>query len=87
MIARKIFSLDTERDADIIRWLGSHSNQSATIRAALRAQFTRQTEYTLADVMQRLDDLQRSRFVTQPVTNGEQDEPREAVIALDGLGM
>jgi len=40
MIVRRSFSLDTERDADVLVWLEAQPNASEAIRAALRAAAT-----------------------------------------------
>ncbi len=36
---RVIFTLDSARDGDIVRWLAAQSSKSAAIRAALRGAF------------------------------------------------
>jgi len=88
MHIRETVNLNTVRDADIIAWLKRQDNKSAAIRDALRAQCVRQTEYTLADIMQRLNEIERRGVVVAQVSSEDNgDEPEEAVIALDGLGL
>lgn len=86
MLTRVIFALDVEKDADVISWLHKQPNKSAAIRAAVRAQYERETEYTIADVMRRLDELQRSGIAVIGDAGGDGDEPIEAVLALGELG-
>jgi DNA-binding IclR family transcriptional regulator len=87
MNTRQIFTLHLEKDADLIAWLKAQPNKSAAIRDALRAQFERQTEYTLADVMQRLDEIERNGVVMTHRARDAGDEPVEAAAALDTLGI
>ena len=82
------FSLDTERDRRVIRWLDSQSDRSAAIREALDAHLG--NGLTLGDVYQAVRDLER-RVGTGVVLERDEsetvDEPPDIAAALDGLGL
>ena len=52
------FSVDTERDRDILAWLELQENKSNAIRAAIRATMLDQS-VTLGDVLQELGEVKR----------------------------
>lgn len=88
MHIRETVNLNTEKDADLIAWLKRQDNKSAAIRDAMRAQCVRQTEYTLGDVMRRLDEIERRGIaIAQPAAADNGEEPVEAAAALDKLGL
>ena len=84
------FVVDTQRDRDILRWLGSQDNKSAAIREAIRAHLGRRG-ITLTDVYEAIQDLKRGGWTPAPdvpphnVTGG--DEPPDVAAALDSLGL
>jgi hypothetical protein len=88
------FSLDTERDADILDWLESQDNKSAAIRAAIRASWL-SSSITLADILNEIGEVKRMLRAGVSLDNSNgQDEPqkltpsqREAQEALDSLGI
>jgi hypothetical protein len=84
------FSLDTDEDRDLLRWLGRQENRSAAIREALRARAS--GGITLGDVYQAVKEVERlirSGVVVAgaPADNGEiWEEPPDIAAALDALG-
>lgn len=88
------FSLDTEEDRDILRWLerqdGRH--RSAAIREALRARLT--GGVTLGDVYQAVKDLERKLdrklkgvvAVQEAPADDDWEEPPDVAAILDALG-
>jgi hypothetical protein len=92
------FSLDTDADADLIRWLESQPERgrSAAIRDALRRGIGYSDDVTLTEVYQAVQDL-RDLVVQMPArqgTNGQEQpgrqdagEPADLAAALDGLGL
>lgn len=81
------FSMDSEKDRDIIRWLDAKTNRSAAIRAAIRDHMTKTEGVTLADVLAEVRALPSKLSVVAvdsgPVLEGE--EPETAAANLDGL--
>ena len=76
-------NLDSERDADIVRWLEQQANRSAAIRDAIRAHIGQGV--TLLDIYREVQDLKRRSFVAvQPGSDGP-EEPPEAAANLDKL--
>jgi hypothetical protein len=88
------FSLDTERDADILDWLEEQDNKSAAIRAAIRASWL-SSSITLADILNEIGEVKRMLRAGVTLDNSNsQDEPqeltpsqREVQEALDSLGI
>jgi hypothetical protein len=84
------FVVDTERDRDILRWLGSQDNKSAAIREAIREHLG-QGVITLTDVYEAIQDLKRGSWI--PASHIQQDyvkdsdEPSDVAAALDSLGL
>ena len=94
------FSVDSDKDADIVQWwedLGEQgANRSAAIRAAIRA-YRDTTGLTLGDLLNELGEIKRmlrAGVVIQSNGNGDDlagdDEPldplaQEAQAALDAL--
>lgn len=88
MLTRITVSLHTEKDADVLAWIKAQKESaSRVVRDALRAQFERHAEYTLADVMRRLDDIERNGVMVTRVDSSDANEPIEAADALEGLGL
>lgn len=86
------FSLDTERDADILSWLDKQENKSAAIRAAIRSSWL-SGSITLADILNEIGELKRMLRAGVIVSDNETEETREldpeqreAQRALDSLG-
>lgn len=77
-------NLDSERDADIVRWLEQQANRSAAMRDAIRAHIGQGV--TLLDIYREIQDLKRRSFVVavQPGSDGP-EEPPEAAANLDKL--
>jgi len=87
------FSLDPERDADLVTWLDKHDRRarSAAIREKLRAGI-RQNGPTLADVLAELREIKRMlRAGAQAafVDPGQDDDSVSAVVKgkLANLGL
>lgn len=75
-------NLDSERDADIVRWLEQQANRSAAIRDAIRAHIGQGV--TLLDIYREIQDLKRRSFVAVQPGSGP-EEPPEAAANLDKL--
>jgi hypothetical protein len=84
------FSLDSERDRDLVRWLEGvpRRGRSEAIRNALRGQLS-QSGVTLGDIYQAILDLKRQGLVMALQGNDAQtdDEPPDVAATLDGLGL
>jgi hypothetical protein len=84
------FSLDTEKDKNLIRWiegLPKRRGRSAIIRQALNSY--RNPDTTLADILEAIEDLRSSGVA---VASQDDDEPQSDVPAdvlenLDSLGL
>lgn len=57
MLVRRSFSLDTERDAEVLAWLDIQPNVSDAIRAALRV-YSSASAITLEEVYRAIKDLE-----------------------------
>lgn len=87
------FSLDGERDQDILDWLDSQPRRrrSAAIRAAIRTLIARGDDPTLADIMAEIRALPSRMPVAVAIeSNGDAPdtqtaEPEEAAANLDGF--
>ena len=83
------FTLNTEADRDILRWLERQENRSAAIREAIRRHIS--GGVTLGDVYQAVKDLERKLRTGVVVTGNAPDEgddweePLDAAAALDAL--
>lgn len=80
------FTLDTDRNRDLLQWLHSHGqrDRSRAIREAIRDHL-RRSEITLADVYAAVQDLKHSGIVI--AANQEPaDEPEDIAASLDQLG-
>jgi hypothetical protein len=84
------FVVDTERDRDILRWLGNQDNKSAAIREAIRLQLGR-GGITLTDVYEAIQDLKRRNWApasdSQPLNTADDCEPLDVASALNNLGL
>ena len=84
------FVVDTERDRDILHWLGRQGNKSAAIREAIRAHLGR-GDITLAEVYEAIQDLKQGNWTpaspAQPGKVEDHDEPPDVAAALDSLGL
>jgi hypothetical protein len=84
------FSLDSERDRDLVRWLDGlpKRGRSEAIRDALRGQLS-ESGVTLGDIYEAVMDLKRSGLVVAArggiAATG--DEPPDVAAALDNLGL
>jgi hypothetical protein len=86
MNATESFSVHTERDRDILRWLDAQDNKSEAIRRAIRA-YIGGHGVTLADIHEAIMDLKRRRFtMTGESESVEIDEPPDIAATLDNLG-
>jgi len=89
-MAKVTYSLkiDTEADADLIRWLDRQDNKSEAIRQALRGH-TRGSGVSLGDVYQAVMSIEhqiRAGVIVQSNAGDKVlDEPPEAAAALDAL--
>lgn len=93
----KGFSVDTEKDADIIAWLDAQGNVSEAVRKAIRA-FMLASGPTIGDVLQELGEVKRMlRAGVALAGNGndqgqEENGPIDPLVQevegiLDGLGL
>jgi len=86
------FTLDSERDRRLVRWLGEQGNRSAAIRRALEAHVGGAGP-TLNDVYRAVKDLDRKISAGTVVVPGgpeaelEGEIPADVLDALDGLGL
>ena len=84
------FVVDTERDRDILRWLGSKDNKSAAIREAIRVHLGRGA-ITLTDVYEAIQDLKRGNWApassARPLNMADGNEPPDVAAALNNLGL
>jgi sulfur carrier protein ThiS len=83
------FSLDPDKDKDLLKWLGRQTNRSAAIRSALRSYMAETEGVTLADVLAEVRALPSRMSVvavnSEPEPVGEGEEPEEAAANLNGL--
>ena len=84
------FSLDSERDRDLVRWLENlpKRGRSEAIRYTLRSNLSR-SGITLGDIYEAIMDLKRHGFVVgaQSSTTLTNDEPPDVAAALNTLGL
>ena len=87
------FSLDTDKDHDLARWLDSlpKGGKSEAIRQTLRAGLGR-GGLTLADVYQAVKELERKLqggevHFRQTIDESEDNAPTDAIVNLDSLGL
>lgn len=82
------FTLDTERDRDLLRWLNGlpKRERSKAIREALRTNLGR-GGVTLDDVYQAVLALRQSGMVVADSRDVADDEPPDIVGNLDRLGL
>lgn len=84
------FSIHTEEDKDIIKWLDAQDNKSKAIRKAIRA-YIGDGGITLADIYVAVMALKRQGIsvVNKETANKDEaeaiDEPTDAAANLDGL--
>lgn len=82
--------IDTDTDADLVRWLDGQPNKSEAIREALRAH-VRGGGITLGDVLQAVRDLEHKVKAGAgvagdlPAKGGDYNEPPDVAAALDAL--
>lgn len=91
MLIRRSFSLDTERDADLLDWLDTQSNASEAIRKALRA-YSRASEITLEEVYRAVKTLEERlsdgrRWQTTDLVTSDPPEDPDLAAQLDQLGL
>jgi hypothetical protein len=82
------FTLDSDDDKDLARWLEAQDNRSAAIREAIREHVGRHS-VTVGDVLQAVRNLERKLRGGSVVIEGDQgeayDEPPDVAAALDAL--
>jgi hypothetical protein len=91
-MARQIITvaLNSDSDADLLRWLDRQPNKSEAIREAIRAHI-QGNGVTLGDVLQAVRDLERkvkagAGVVSElPAEGAGYDEPPDVAAALDAL--
>lgn len=81
------FSVDTEKDADIIAWAARQTNFSAAMRDAIRAWIKAESGVTLDDLLAEIRALRGRLVVASAETSAGVDsgEPGEAAANVDGL--
>lgn len=85
------FTLDSERDRRLVRWLDGQGNKSAAIREGLESHLGG-AGLTLGDVYRAVKDLERKIGTGAVVATGagaepEEEIPADVLDALDGLGL
>lgn len=84
------FTLDTEKDKRIVRWLEGleRGQKSKAIREALHAALGKGS-VSLGDIYQAIQELKRSGVVVAQSANpeSEMDIPADVLEKLDGLGL
>lgn len=83
MTVRRTFTLDDERDADILSRLDAEENTSAVVREALRAHY--HLSLTLADILDAIRTLPVVQGNMLPPVASAEDAELSA--ALDALGI
>jgi hypothetical protein len=91
-MARQIITvaLNSDSDADLLRWLDRQPNKSEAIREAIRAHI-QGNGVTLGDVLQAVRDLERKVKAGavvvggSPAEGGGYEEPPDVAAALDAL--
>ena len=89
MLVRRSFSLDTERDADLLAWIDAQANASAAVRAALRA-YSSSSTVTLEMVYQLVKDLDAKFAAGEWIavsSKANLDEDADLAAQLDQLGL
>ena len=89
MLVRRSFSLDTERDADLLAWIDAQANASAAVRAALRA-YSGSSTVTLEMVYQLVRDLDAKLAAGKSIAADSRvtfDEDADLAAQLDQLGL
>ena len=88
------FTLNSEKDADILDWLDSLASgeKSSQIRVAVRSYISSwaDEEITLRDIMREIQDLKRHGVVVQGGVVEKSDccdEPPDIVNTLNNLGI
>jgi len=81
----KGFSLDTEKDADIIAFLDDQENTSETVRKAIRAFMLVHSGPTLGDVLQELGEIKRMLRAGVSLATDDGDQGAEAQAPADPL--
>lgn len=89
------FTVDTERDVDILDWFESlpHGQKSAQIRSVIRHHIDPQAspiEITLLDIYREIMDLKRHGIAFQESNVGPasyEDEPEDITNTLNNLGL
>ena len=85
------FLFNTERDADILEWLGQQANKSQAVRDAIRAAMRRAgqgsqvEEPTLTDVMAALERIEQNGIIVRGDSAEETQEPADIAANLDDL--
>ena len=83
---RVIFTLDSERDGDIVRWLAVQPSKSAAIRAALRGAFLPAPVLDTAALRRVLrEELARVAVVGQQEADPTADADPDAAARLDAM--
>ena len=84
------FIVNTDRDQDILRWLGRQDNKSAAIRDAIRAHLSG-SDITLTDVYEAIQDLKRGGWGPASQAHSSvathDNEPPDVAATLDSLGL
>jgi hypothetical protein len=89
----KTIAFDTDRDADLLAWLGAQKNVSRAVRDALRSAITpTPSQVTLDRVYRAIKDLEsRIQFgsvvIQAEQSNGDAPGTEEAASTLNSLGL
>ena len=81
----KGFSLDTEKDADLIAFLDDQENASETVRKALRALMLVHGGPTHGDIMQELGEIKRALRAGVTIVTPDDDREQEGRAPVDPL--
>ncbi len=83
---RVIFTLDSERDGDIMRWLAVQPSKSAAIRTALRQAFLPASILDTATLRRVLrEELARVAVASQQEADQTADADPDAAARLDAM--
>lgn len=86
------FLINTERDADILKWIAMQDNKSEAIREAIRLSIQQsghvvKQEITLEDIYNELQEIKKRGFVMDKAKSNDYTEPADIAANLDKLGL
>ena len=82
---RRAFTLDDERDAELLERLDAEENISAVVREALREHYQLSPLAEIAETLRRIEGALAGRVLLPAA--GAQAEDADLAAALEGLGL